>query len=63
MPPDLVDSDDLLDLFSRPGGPEWWKEYGSDIIVTFDPSPGSPNRQALDDYLAVKGIDPFAPFP
>jgi hypothetical protein len=62
-PPGLRSATTLLDLFSRPGGPEWWKEHGSEIVVSFDPSLGSPNRQALDDYLAVKGIDPYAPFP
>lgn len=38
-------------LFSLDGGAEAWKEHGEDINCTFDLRKGSPNLQALNDYL------------
>jgi hypothetical protein len=64
MPADLQSAVDLLDLMNRPGGATWWENNGGDIpSVSFDTTPGSRSWQALNDYLAVKSIDPYAPFP
>jgi hypothetical protein len=63
MPEPLSSATDVLDLFTKPGGPEWWRENGNNAHVAFDTTPGSRSWQALNDYLTVKGIDPYAPFP
>lgn len=58
LPPDVVKqmggSNRLLKLFEIEGGPEAWKEHGSDTQMTFDLSPDSPNIKALERYLASR---------
>jgi hypothetical protein len=44
------------DLFSRPGGAEWWKANGSGNDAVFDLRRGSTSRKILSAYLKKKGI-------
>lgn len=50
----------LHELFDMPGGREHWYEHGGTIDMRFDPTPNSPHRQRLDEYLYKKGIRPYA---
>lgn len=49
----LKGSRSLLDIMAKPGGPEWWKEFGGDITLTFDTRPGSQGRVRLLDLKAA----------
>lgn len=44
----------IQQLYKTEAGRQWWNQFGSDIELTFDPRPGSPNRKILDAYLARK---------
>ena len=50
---------DTNDLFSRPGGPEWWKRHGKDCYGLFDLDPKSVSSIALRRYLKAKGAVPY----
>lgn len=51
LPANLRSARNLHELFSLPGGPEWWKEHGQSIDVEFDLSEGSAHRKALELYM------------
>ncbi len=52
--PDNLKASDLLELFAKPGGPEWWKENGKGLNMEFDLTSGSRSEQALLQYLRQK---------
>jgi hypothetical protein len=41
----------IIDVFSMPGGQQWWKQYGGDIDLHFDVRPRSQSRETLLSYL------------
>jgi hypothetical protein len=54
MPDELSGAKDMLDLFARPGGAEWWKRNGSSLPVEFLLDPQGPNVAAFQRYAAEK---------
>jgi hypothetical protein len=49
------DAKTVLDVFSTPGGAEWWKENGTEMHqAKFDMTPGSRSRRVFEAYLAAK---------
>ncbi|HKX31491.1 MAG TPA: minor capsid protein [Blastocatellia bacterium] len=49
--PAALKSKDLHELFSKPGGPEWWRENGSGREMEFDLASGSKSERRLLEYL------------
>ena len=47
------------DLFSRVGGPEWWKLHGKGCYGLFDLAPDSTSSLMLRRYLKTKGAVPY----
>jgi hypothetical protein len=45
------DSRSILDLFSIPGGAEWWKKNGHSFSATFDTRPDSRSYRILSEYM------------
>jgi SAP domain len=41
----------LQKLLEIPGGTEYWEKHGRELFLTFDPTPGSPHRKQLENYL------------
>ena len=54
MPPELSGARDMLDLFSREGGPQWWKQNGSSLTVEYLLDPDGPNVAATQRYALEK---------
>lgn len=54
LPPKLQSADTLIGLFKLPGGDKWWKKHGEDMEMTFDLTPGSESRMALERYMDQK---------
>jgi hypothetical protein len=51
----LGESRSVFDLFSLPGGKEWWNKNGADIVdAFFDLTPGSRNLERLEKYQAER---------
>lgn len=50
LPPTLK-SKDLHELFSKPGGPEWWMINGVQQSMEFDLRPGGEHERRLFEYL------------
>jgi hypothetical protein len=55
-PPEFREGALVSDLYRTPEGRAWWRACGSNINLTFDPKPGSPQRAALDAYRRAKGL-------
>jgi hypothetical protein len=61
--PDLAEgTTDLLGLFAKPGGAQWWRKNGVGVNVEFSLDPNGPNVRALLRYLServsAKRLDP-----
>lgn len=54
IPPHLLEgSRSFLDIMAKPGGPEWWAEFGGDITMVFEKRPGSQSRVRLLNLKAA----------
>jgi hypothetical protein len=54
LPAHLRGSRDLHDLFSKPGGAEWWREYGDERSMEFSLDGRSKSMRRLLKYLREK---------
>jgi GNAT superfamily N-acetyltransferase len=55
VPKGLGNVTHVSQLMATTEGRAWWREHGQSIKVTFDLTPGSYSRKALDNYLKEKG--------
>lgn len=47
IPREFAKARSLLDIYATPGGMDWWRSEGEDIVLTFDPRPRSQSRLVL----------------
>ena len=51
LPDQFKQAESILDLYSLPGGSEWWKENGEGSAVSFSLKDGSRSKKILGAYL------------
>lgn len=54
LPPKFEGVETIQQLYSLPGGMQWWKKNGETIDVTFDTRKGSMSRRILEHYASKR---------